>query len=1316
MNRGNNTWQGRPVGQRGFVRPSVGQIPQFAGGPRPAFPQAQGQFANTAWTQQHFLPNFAPQAMGRLPFQQNLNPGLLPTPAMFNQNALINQGALARMPVPIHGALGPFGNNPIVSHTNNQMVVHGNTPIMPAIPIQPGGSHNFQNIRQSTGSNHQNIPSHNKPDHHSHRDRSASDSHRQRKGRSPVSHSDGHRDHHRHRHSSPRSSDSRDEHRHRSAGHDRHRRDKVSHHEHRSHTDRARRTDGKHAHREDDRKPHRSHDADGHRKRHAHSSTERSSLDRSRDSRDRESRYKEHRGESHEERKRKRGHDYDHRRSEVSPKRARSHIDRDPKPKPKIKPMKSPSSAASSFTVAKETTEDEDEKKPHWIRCTPTDQYYSKDPMDQKHDSTVAGTSKLRDLYDRVRRNLVERGKRCREDLLTKIPDYKEEKCVHRVEVHISDSESSSSDSDNDSESDTENFEQMNEMRRKKKHPLRLHEELWFNDPGEMNDGPLCKCSYRARQTGIRHNIYPGEGSIPACDPLTNNAGRLHHYRVTVSPGTNFLSDRPTVIEYDDHEYIFEGFSMFSHYPLDTFPQCNVIRFNIEYTIYFLKEPMPEHFCIEGLNLFDDFLFEEILELHDFDLKDANGRRPFYFMPRFVRSLPDNGKEVLSMHQVLLYLLKNNRPLVEDSELAAMLQMDELEWEKVAEETKNMIVSYPGKKPSSVRIDQLDREQSRNDVINYPVIVHFGTRPAQLSYAGDPGYQKLFKAYLKMRHLMANRPKVTYEDRQKLMEKEEQLQKLRSRGCMKREVTVELSSQGMIRTGIRSDVCQHAMMLPVLVHHLRYFACLHTLDKKLGYTFKDRALFKLAMTHPSHHLNFGMNPDHVRNSLSNCGVRQPEYGDRRIHHEHTRKKGINTLINIMSRMASEDEIKSRIQHNERLEFLGDAVLEFIISCHLYYLFPHLEEGGLATYRMALVQNQHLAVLAKKLDLDHYMLYAHGPDLCHSADLKHAMANCFEALMGALYMEAGQEKVKEIFCKLLFCEDDLQGIWMNHPAHPLQHQEPGGDRHLIDSSPVLQKLTDFENSTGIEFNHIRLLARSFTQRTVGYTNLTLGHNQRLEFLGDSAMQLVASEYLFKHFPDHHEGHLSLLRSSLVNNRTQATVAGDLGMEEYIINFNRNREKEKPALRVKVLADLLEAFLGALYVDKSIEWVRVFCEVCFFPRLRDFIVNQDWNDPKSQLQQCCLTLRTEGKEPDIPVYKIVNQVGPSHSRKYTVAVYFKGDRLASGSWSSVQQAEMMAAKNALESYKFPQLKHQKKFIELKYKKPGKQKADKEKEKEQ
>uniref|UniRef100_A0A3Q2Y1D0 Ribonuclease 3 n=1 Tax=Hippocampus comes TaxID=109280 RepID=A0A3Q2Y1D0_HIPCM len=962
-----------------------------------------------------------------------------------------------------------------------------------------------------------------------------------------------------------------------------------------------------------------------------------------------------------------------------------------------------PGEAERDKDRGEDEAEDDDLLKPAWIRCTHAESFYSNDPMDQVGDSTVVGTSKLRELYERFEEELGKRQARAKESRPKWEPPQTKLDEDPGDSSSESECESDEEGSSCSSSSDSELFDVIAEIKRKKAHPDRLHEELWYNDPGQMNDGPLCKCSAKARRTGIRHSIYPGEEPVESCRGLNNNAGKLFHYRITVSPPTNFLTDRPTVIDYDDHEYLFEGFSVFSHTRLTSIPLCRVIRFNIDYTIHFIEEMAPENYCVQGLELFASFLFRDILELYDWNLAGPNwenvgGCQRFHFMPRFVRFLPDGGKEVLSMHQVLLYLLSSSKPLVPEEQIADMLQWEELAWQKYAEECKGMIVTNPGSKPSSVRIDQLDREQFNPDVITFPIIVHFGIRPAQLSYAGDPQYQKLWKSYVKLRHLLANSPKVKQLDKQKLMQREEALQKIRQKNTMRREVTVELSSQGFWKTGIRSDVCQHAMMLPVLTHHIRYHQCLMHLDKLIGYVFKERCLLQLAMTHPSHHLNFGMNPDHARNSLSNCGIRQPKYGDRKVHHMYMRKKGINTLINIMSRLGQDDPSPSRINHNERLEFLGDAVVEFLTSVHLYYLFPSLEEGGLATYRTAIVQNQHLAMLAKKLELDRFMLYAHGPDLCRESDLRHAMANCFEALIGAVYLEGGLDEARQLFGRLLFNGQDLQDVWLHYPSHPLQVQEPLTDRQLIETSPVLQKLTNFEESIGVLFTHVRLLARAFTLRTVGFNHLTLGHNQRMEFLGDSIMQLVATEYLFIHFPDHHEGHLTLLRSSLVNNRTQAKVAVELGMQDFAIT--NDKTKRPVALRTKTLADLLESFIAALYIDKDLEFVHTFMNVCFFPRLKEFILNQDWNDPKSQLQQCCLTLRTEGKEPDIPLYKTLQTVGPSHARTYTVAVYFKGERIGCGKGPSIQQAEMGAAMDALNKYNFPQMAHQKRFIERKY----------------
>ncbi|XP_067633048.1 ribonuclease 3 [Eurosta solidaginis] len=948
-----------------------------------------------------------------------------------------------------------------------------------------------------------------------------------------------------------------------------------------------------------------------------------------------------------------------------------------------------------------ELVDEDEESRNVWIRSSPADPYYRRTSFQNE----VVSTSRLEALCKLFDGKLLQRAERVRKTLPTyEAPTRKPRRrlCKHKSEACSSSSEDSS-----DDEFKIEQDCCMEELSRKIQHPYRVHADLWHNDSGEMNDGPLCRCSAKSRRIGIRHGIYPGETGYSKCATNSNNATQLYHYRITITPPTNFLTKTPTIIKHDEHEFLFEGFSMLTHSPLPDLPTCKVIRFNIEYTILYVAEKMPENFTIKELELFNKYLFDELLELVDFTLY-SNGKPnsdtcpAFHFMPRFVRDLPDNGKEVLAMCEVLRYLLDSAAPLVDRERLRCLNDISQYEWQDYVDFIKGMIVTKPGYKPCSVRVDQLDRNVSdlpkcydAEENVTHPAIVHFGIRPPQLSYAGNPEYQKAWREYVKYRHLMANMSKPSFIDKRKLEEKEAKLQEMRTQGRMKRNITVAVSSKGYYRTGIMCDVVQHAMLIPVLTGHLRFHRSLDLLEKQIGYNFKNRYLLQLALTHPSYKENYGTNPDHARNSLTNCGIRQPEYGDRKIHYLNTRKRGINTLINIMSRFGKEYETMSNITHNERLEFLGDAVVEFLSSIHLFFMFPDLEEGGLATYRAAIVQNQHLALLAKKLHLEEYMLYAHGSDLCHELELRHAMANCFEALMGALLLDGGIAIADEVFMNALFMENDqLREIWKNYPEHPLQEQEPLGDRSCIASYPVLQELTKFEESVGIQFKHIRLLARAFTDRSIGFTHLTLGSNQRLEFLGDTVLQLICSEYLYRHFPEHHEGHLSLLRSSLVNNRTQAVVCDDLGMTKYAVYSNPKND-----LKTKDRADLLEAFLGALYVDKGLLYCEQFCHVCLFPRLQIFIMNQDWNDPKSKLQQCCLTLRTmEGGEPDIPIYKVIESIGPTNTRVYTVAVYFRSKRLATATGSSIQQAEMNAAKQALENSRdlFPQLDHQKRVI--------------------
>ncbi|VDM60732.1 unnamed protein product [Angiostrongylus costaricensis] len=467
---------------------------------------------------------------------------------------------------------------------------------------------------------------------------------------------------------------------------------------------------------------------------------------------------------------------------------------------------------------------------------------------------------------------------------------------------------------------------------------------------------------------------------------------------------------------------------------------------------------------------------------------------------------------------------------------------------------------------------------------------------------------------------------------------------------------------GFLATGIYADMPAHVLLLILAVKHARFHWSLAEFEKIISYTFANRSVVELAFTHPSYKNDFGKPHLYSLMYYLLCGV--PKVVDR--------FPGL-----------------SKIAHNERLEYLGDAVVELIVSNRLFFILPHQEEGGLATYRSALVQNRNLAALGKKLRLGDWMMYAHGIDLCDEEDFRKSLANTFEAVLGAIYLDGGIEECDRIFAEAMFGDDPMvKMLWLNVPEHPLKVEQPEGDRMFIEGTDDLAELSDLEDILGFRFQNIRLLAKALTRRNVPYNTLTCGNNQRLEWLGDAVLQLIISDYLYHHFPNHHEGHLSLLRTCLVCNETQSQICEDLGLHNYIVHPPGGSSR-LPELSLKDKADLVEALIGAIFVDRGWDYCRAFIYICFLPRLKHFIDSKKWNDSKSQLQQCCLALRdldaNDSSAPEMPEYRTIGIEGSTNARHYRVAVYFRNMRLAVGEANTVHLAQMDAAKKALEKYK-------------------------------
>ncbi|CAL8091556.1 unnamed protein product [Calicophoron daubneyi] len=897
---------------------------------------------------------------------------------------------------------------------------------------------------------------------------------------------------------------------------------------------------------------------------------------------------------------------------------------------------------------------------------------------------------------------------------------------------------------------------QQREVAYKLSHPNRMHPDIWHNEENEFNDGPACSCR-KKYQIGPLHNQYEGEELVPLCEPESNNRDRLHHYRIMISPTTNFTQPKSTKIKHNGYDYIFDGFSLFVHYELDNPPPCQILRFNLLYDIFPVEEDFPEFFTIRSLDLVTQYIFTELLELMDLSWRPhgvTEGCPVVHLMPRFVRILHTATRkdgsagsastvaEILPMSVVLQYLLQQAlTPVMDVMELSYIQRYNTTEWSNYIADLRGTLATFPGKKPAAIRIDQLDRRslvgEPSEDVLIYPLIVHMTYTPMKLSLTREPKYKCVLKNFMKLQYLMMNKPRISPADRAQLVQLASELESMEQCGVHRREITVELSSEGFYRTGIRPDVSQHAINLVSLISHIRFHKSLESLENRLGYKFKDKSLLHQALTHPSYRrTNFGTNQDHFQNSLVSCGPRIIEYGDKLQLYKAWRKKGLTKMIQVMSVLPKMHEERSNIYGNERLEFLGDAVIEVISSIHLYFMFPDQPEGHLDAYRQAIVQNQHLAELAVRLGIHKFLLYTHSVDFCYDSTFIYARSDAFEALMAAIALDAGLDTVDRIFGAVLFGDEPrIHRVWVTIPPHPLQAQYPNGDRTWVTKVPMLRKLPILEEVLGIKFKHLRVLARAMTVRKTGFNFYTFGDNQRLEFLGDSLLKYVSTDYLFRHFPRHHEGHLSLLKNSLVNRYTQAAVCTELGLDQFVIRREDNSvstttesscnngstklpaetKLSKPTSlqaainaqnqNVKYRADLLEAFIGALFVDKDLIWVERFCQVCFWPRLVEFILKQEWNDAKSKLQQCCLTFRSLHEDPEIAHYKLLDHSGPTNQRTYLVGVYFRGQRLATGTGRSVQQAQMDAAKNALEIHQdtFRQLDFQRSVISRRYKQP-------------
>lgn len=223
----------------------------------------------------------------------------------------------------------------------------------------------------------------------------------------------------------------------------------------------------------------------------------------------------------------------------------------------------------------------------------------------------------------------------------------------------------------------------------------------------------------------------------------------------------------------------------------------------------------------------------------------------------------------------------------------------------------------------------------------------------------------------------------------------------------------------------------------------------------------------------------------------------------------------------------------------------------------------------------------------------------------------------------------------------------------------------------DPSPEQSAWQALEQRLGHNFAERDLLRLALTHRSFGASN-----NERLEFLGDSIVNFVIGERLFQRFPQAPEGQLSRLRSQLVKGDTLAEVGQELGLGDYLLLGDGER-KSGGQRRDSILADCVEAVLGAIYLDAGLSVCAERIDHWYAERIAALSLNDQGKDAKTRLQEL---MQARG-EP-LPIYRVVNTRGQAHQRTFTVECQVPAlQEPAHGEAPSRREAEKRAAEQVL-----------------------------------
>ena len=225
---------------------------------------------------------------------------------------------------------------------------------------------------------------------------------------------------------------------------------------------------------------------------------------------------------------------------------------------------------------------------------------------------------------------------------------------------------------------------------------------------------------------------------------------------------------------------------------------------------------------------------------------------------------------------------------------------------------------------------------------------------------------------------------------------------------------------------------------------------------------------------------------------------------------------------------------------------------------------------------------------------------------------------------------------------------------------------------------MKDIKKLEEKLGIQFKNQDILKQSMVHRSYinEHPGFGLGHNERLEFLGDAVLELAVTEYLYENYPDSPEGDLTNWRASLVNSHMLAELAQELGIEEFLYLSKGESKDKKGKARQFILANAYEALIGAIHLDQKYKTAEKFILKHLIGRLENILENELYLDPKSRFQETA-----QDKFGVTPTYKVLDQSGPDHAKTFKVGVYIEKEKIASGTGTSKQEAQVKAAEKAI-----------------------------------